>query len=846
MTGARYHCRDERRRAVLARSGPADMSGIDYVEVHRGSTVDQPTLIDVVLVKPLPLPQAGLTGDQIALTGGVRFPAPRVDPVVTAAPGGTRVSRYTVTVPGGQPVDFSTYRLAIVAGPGADTPPLFIDPRLSAVDLSFAVDCFDDGDCAPGGRGPAAPVPPDPRFDYRTRDWEGFRRLMLDRMSVLVPGFREDDPVDLTTTLVEALAYRADQQSYTLDWVGTEAFLDTARTRASVTRHARLLDYTPGEGASARTFVAVSLEPPGTAGDGYELRASTPVLPRSPALPPVVAATAYPEALASSPAVFETLAPLRLWKWRNEIALHTWGDERCTLPAGATAVTLVDGGTGATVPLPGGGEATDRLAPGDFLLLAETAAPDTGRAEDADPGHRHIVRLTRVTTTEDVLAPGTRLLDVEWDEADALPFDLPVTAEVPRPSGPARRVVCAAARGNLVLAEHGATLPPPSHLGLPSSAAEALTPRLSPSGPRAGTAWRPSVTGGIGPPARIARHLPDGPGRPSASALLTVDQVRCMPAIALHDTFATWTVRRDLLASGRFSRDFVVETGPDGRPVLRFGDGTHGLAPAVGDSLGVGGRFGTGPVGNLGPDTLGHVVLPAAEGGTPVVSVTNPVPASGGAAPEDDAAVRAAAPQAFRRQERAVTPADYAEAARRFPGVADAVAVPRWTGAWRTVLVHVDRRGGADVDAAFRAGLVEHLESFRLAGFDVAVRGALAVPLDIGLAVCAAPDVPRGEVGRRVRAALLPAGSGGGPGFFHPDRFTFGTPLYLSALLAAVMAVPGVRSVEPLVFQRYGRLAQGELGRGVIRPATAEVLELHDDPSFPERGRLRISAGGGR
>lgn len=171
MTGARYHCRDERRRAVLARSERADMSGIDYVEVRRGSTVDQPTLIDVVLVKPLPLPQAELTGDQIALTGGVRFPAPRVDPVVLAAPGGTQVSRYTVTVPGGQPVDFSTYRLAIVAGPGADVPPGFIDPRLSAVDLSFAVDCFDDGDCAPGGRGPAAAVPPDPRFDYRTRDW---------------------------------------------------------------------------------------------------------------------------------------------------------------------------------------------------------------------------------------------------------------------------------------------------------------------------------------------------------------------------------------------------------------------------------------------------------------------------------------------------------------------------------------------------------------------------------------------------------------------------------------------------------------------------------------------------
>ncbi|WP_208903183.1 baseplate J/gp47 family protein [Streptomyces incarnatus] len=834
MTGARYHCCDERRRAALASSGPADVSGIDYVEVHRGGTVAQPTRIDIVLVKPLPLPHAALTGDNIALTGGVRFPAPGVEPVVGAEPGGTQVSRYTVTVPGGQPTDFSTYRLAIVEGPGSDTPPDFIDPRLSAVDFSFAVDCAADGDCAPSCPGLPEAAPPDPHFDYRTRDWEGFRRLMLDRMSVLVPGFREDDPVDLTTTIVEALAFRADQQSYTLDWIGTEAFLDTARTRASVTRHARLLDYTPGEGASARTFVSLSLTPGAASKDGYRLPAGTPVLPRSEALAPVVPAADYPAVLASKPVVFETLADLWLWRWRNDIALHTWGDERCTLPAGSTAATLVDGSEGS-----------GPLQPGDFLLLVETAAPDTGRAQDVDPGHRHVVRLTRVTPVQDVLAPGA-LLDIEWDASDALPFDLPVSAQVPQPSGPAQRVVCAAARGNVVLAEHGATLPPPSHLNLPPSAGEALAPRLSPPAPQPGAAWRPVVSGGIGPLSRIAQHGPADPGPPSARALTAVDAARCLPEITLHDAFASWTVRRDLLASGRFARDFVVETGPDGRPQLRFGDGTHGLAPTVGDSLGVSGRFGTGPVGNLGPDALGHVVLPDADRRVPVSSVTNPVAASGGAAPEEDAAVRVAAPEAFRRQERAVTPADYAEAARRFPGVADAVAVSRWTGAWQTVIVHVDRQGGAGVDAAFRTGLLAHLESFRLAGFDVAVREARAIPLDISLAVCAEPGELRSEVGRRVRAALSPAGSHGTPGFFHPDRFGFGTALYLSVLLAAVLAVPGVQSVTPLVFQRFGRLALGELDRGVIRPAPTEVLELRDDPSFPERGRLRISTGGGR
>ena len=835
MTGARYVCCDERRRAALAADGPPDVSGIDYVEVRRGATVADPTEIDVVLLKPLALPDAALTGDNVVLTGGVRFPPPTVAPVVAASPGGGQVTRYTITVPGGQPIDLSTYRLAIVSGPGSASAPAFLDPRLSAVDLSFAVDCGGDGDCAPDCRDLPSTPPPDPLFDYRARDWEGFRRLMLDRLAVLVPGFGEDDPADLTTTIVEALAYRADQQSYTIDWIGTEAFLDTARTRSSLTRHARLLDYATGEGASARTFVCLSFTPDGAHPDGFRLRAGTPVLPRSATLPAVVAAADYPAVLTSSPVVFETLAEIRLWGWRNEIALHTWGDERCTLPAGSTQVTLVDTAQGA-----------GPLAAGDLVLLAETVAPDTGRAEDADPRHRHVVRITQVTPVTDVLAPGLHLLDVEWDAGDAMPFDLVVSAEVPQPSGPARHVVCARARGSVVLAEHGASLPPAEHLGLPPSAAAALAPRLFPAAPPAGGTWRPRVTGGTGPLARVTSSDPAAPGTPPASALTVVDPGRCLPAIALHDAFASWTVRRDLLSSGSFSRDFVVEIAPDGRPVLRFGDGVHGLAPAVGETLGVSGRFGTGPDGNLGADALGHVVLPDADAKARVSAVTNPLAATGGAAPEEDAAVRVAAPQAFRRQERAVIPADYADAARRFPGVANAVAVARWTGAWQTVIVHVDRAGGQQVDRAFRTALLAHLESFRLAGFDVAVREARAVPLDVSLFVCAEPGELRSEVGRRVHAALSPFGERGTPGFFHPDRFTFGTPLYLSALLAAVTAVPGVQSVTPLVFQRFGRLPQGELEHGVVRPAGTEVLELSDDPNAPERGRLRISTGGGR
>lgn len=833
----RYICCDERRRALLADpAAPTGISGIDYLEVQQGNPVSNPTVITLVLVKPLTLPAAQLAGDNIRITGGVRFPAPQVDPTVKALPGAGTVSSYEVTIPGGQQTDFSTYRLEVVAGPGQTDPPAFLDPHLASVEFTFKIDCGSELDCAEPSRPAGTEQADDPEFDYLARDWEGFRRLMLDRLAVLVPGFREDDAVDLTTTVIEALAYRLDQQSYRVDWTTTEAFLDTARSRTSLVRHARLVDYAPAEGISARTFVSLGFRASAAFPDGQLLPAHTPVLPRQAELPTAVTAPEYATWLRATPdlpVVFETLAPIGLWQWRSRIALHTWGDEECCVPRGATGLTLVDDSGG------GPGE----LRAGDLLLVEEIASPDTGEGADADPRHRFVVRLTSVSPTHDVLFPALSLVEVGWDDADALPFDLVVSRRVQGPSGPPVRVVCGAVRGNIVLAEHGVSLPPVASLGLTPASTADLSPRLDPPSPEPGSRWQPRVRA-PGPLARVSPHGPADLPQVTATALLA--DTGGPPAISLRDAFSTWTARTDLLASGAFGRDFVVETDATGAPTLRFGDGIHGLGPTVRAVLGVEGRFGCGTAGNLGADALGHVVVPAALEQLPVQNVSNPLPGHGGAAPESAAVVRAVAPEAFRHPQRAVTADDYAVAAREHPDVSNAMAVARWTGAWQTVVVHVDRAGGRPVDAAFRTSLMAHLETYRLAGFDVAVRAAKLVPLDVELSVCALPGEIRGQVGQRVRAALTPVGSDGGYGFFHPDRFTFGTPLYLSALIAAVMAVPGVQSVTPIVFQRFARLSQGELGLGLIKPDATEVLELRDDPSFPERGRLRITMGGGR
>lgn len=829
MSGPHYSCGNERRRSAVA-AGPAGLTGIDYVMIDQGP----PLTLTIELVKPVTLPAGTVTDATVEILGGVRFPAP-AGKVTTSGPVG-QVGQLIVTFPAGALTDFSLYTVRLVNGATDPSPPAWIDPRLSEVDFSFKVDCPSDFDCAP-----VTPPPPppgiDPPFDYLARDYQGFRRLLLDRVTALVPGFAGDNAADLTTTLVEALAYDADQTSYRLDWVGTEAFLGTARDRTSLRRHARLVDYVIGEGAGARVFVQFDVTPGiGLAADGLSLPARTPLLPRTAALRPTIIADAYRRLLPGQPVVFETTAEVRLWAWRNTIAFHTWGDDLCVLPKGATSATLIDTS----------GAGVDALAPGDLLLLAETISPDTRLAADARRDRRQIVRVTRVAPTADPLAPAAlRLVTVQWAAADALSFDLTLQVLALNAAAGSAGIASAVARGNIVLADHGLSLPPSTALGLPNDDMTALRPTLDPPVPPDDGAWRPAIL----PPPAVAVAAPSRidpvPAGGPASAAMVVSPQTALPAVRLDDDFETWSARTDLLSSGPFNRDFVVEVDIAGLASLRFGDGVHGLAPAPGASLGVGGRFGSGLAGGLGAEAIAHVVVPDTLG-TAVLRPSNPLPAQGAADPEPVGTIRVKAPEAFWEQDRAVTADDYAMVARRHPQVADAAADLVWTGAWWTVLVYIDRQGGQAVDAAFRASLATWLESYRTMGFDVAVRAARPAPLDIALEICVGPTAIGALVAAQVLARLRPIGPDGTPGFFHPDNFRFGTPLYLSKLTAAVMALPGVTAMRALTFKRWAHAPRGEIGAGVIRPAAFEILRLDDDPNFPENGRLTITMGGGQ
>ena len=113
--------------------------------------------------------------------------------------------------------------------------------------------------------------------------------------------------------------------------------------------------------------------------------------------------------------------------------------------------------------------------------------------------------------------------------------------------------------------------------------------------------------------------------------------------------------------------------------------------------------------------------------------------------------------------------------------------------------------------------------------------------------VCVLPDAYRGQVEAAILDALRSAKlANGKAGFFHLDRFTFGTPLERSALEAAIQGCAGVRGVLALQYRRRG-LTPGYIDMpDRVEVGVDEIIRVDNDPNFPEKGSINITLGGGK
>ena len=125
-----------------------------------------------------------------------------------------------------------------------------------------------------------------------------------------------------------------------------------------------------------------------------------------------------------------------------------------------------------------------------------------------------------------------------------------------------------------------------------------------------------------------------------------------------------------------------------------------------------------------------------------------------------------------------------------------------------------------------------------MTGREHVVVAAEYVPLEVELVLCAQPGFARHLVRDRVLAELRP-GSTERPGYFHPDRLSFGDAVRLGDLLAFVQGIAGVRSVEATIFRPLGDTT-GPAVRDIILLGRTKVARLDADPDFPEHGTLEV------
>ena len=864
-----YQCCDERRRAAIA--GRTDLNGISYLDVvdTAGSPIG-PILTTLVLHFINPVTAAsfnGITPANISITGGAAITGIGVTQVMPQPPIPGLFDDFTLVINTDKAGDFSVYQLVLAAISGG--PPPGFDPVLNAVDFSFRIGCESDFDITlPAACPPTPPVIPP--IDYLSRDFYSLRQLMLDRIAVLSTPLAATDYVDLGVTLVELLAYVGDQLSYRQDAVATEATLMTARQRISARRHGRLVDYVMHNGCSARTWVVAAVQD----GAAVSLPAGTQLLTSVPALlaggPAVLVAPGsplYETALAQGANVFETMTAAALVSGRNEFSFYGWGAEGCCLPKGATSATLL-------------GDQSGLLGPGSVLIFQELLDPVTGIAAQADPAHRCAVRLSGAAAVTDPLvtlfvpAAGSDIVtNITWEAGDALPFALTISAFVQGQAGAdAQSGVfvdgISMAFGNVLLAEHGMTLPAPESLGtMPAATLQQIaanppadslteaaidigcnmtqlveiparfTPKLA-NGPLTHAA--PLPVGGS-----ASNALPDWPAGVAAADFLNFDLSQAAPAVtaltSLNPDGSTtnWSLAFPDMIGLPAEPVYVVEVDNALTGNLRFGDGVTGARPAAGAAFSAIYRVGTGTAGNIGAGQIARIV----SNEMAITAISNPLPAAGGVDAETIEAVRRHAPAAFRVQKRAVTPQDYVTQSIQYPTVARAAATLRWTGSWYTHFIAVDRDNNADVDAAFKTGLSGALEGVRLAGHDLELIDPSYVALELDLTVCVGAFYFRAEV-RQALFAILNNASGG---LFDPAGFSFGQSVFLSPVIAAVQAVNGVTSVVVTAFQRYRQPSTDVSGStGELMFAEGEIPRLDNDPNYPDRGVIRLTLQGGR
>jgi Baseplate J-like protein len=286
-----------------------------------------------------------------------------------------------------------------------------------------------------------------------------------------------------------------------------------------------------------------------------------------------------------------------------------------------------------------------------------------------------------------------------------------------------------------------------------------------------------------------------------------------------------WQRRQNLLyhvgaggaieTSGADARDYYLQYDEEGRAAVVFGDGEYGRRPPIGrDNVRASYLSGGGAVGNVAAGAIAEAKAKIEK----LASVTNPLPAVGGADAEPLERARRFGPLAFRSGDRAVTLGDYVAIALQAGGVAKVRA--RTTG-WNRVDLYVAPEGEECTAAPdeLKRRLVAHFETRRMIGTSVHIQDPVCVPVDVSVELVTEHNYPPETTRQRAEQAVADLLA-----FRNVD---FGRALYVSKIYEAVEAIDGVYAATVTRFRRRDQAPPRTLRRKVLVDAgLAEVSAL--------------------
>ena len=178
-----------------------------------------------------------------------------------------------------------------------------------------------------------------------------------------------------------------------------------------------------------------------------------------------------------------------------------------------------------------------------------------------------------------------------------------------------------------------------------------------------------------------------------------------------------------------------------------------------------------------------------------------------------------------------------------------------WKG---PVRVTIDPIGTNELSYELQKTVADYLNAVRLIGEDLEIRPPIFVPLEIKVVLCAEPDVWAEDI-RFVLEQEFSTGwtPDGRKGFFHPDLWTFGQPLYASQIIGRALQVRGVAHA---VGQKVGVGASEKTisvsikrRNSTVLPTDSltqlnynEIIQVLNDPDHLEQGTIVFDVKGGR